>query len=114
MAQLGVPFKLQSIPCKCKPSRIHTLKPSLSDSLSLPSLPTFTTTPSLHAQLSIIPYLRFDPALSHPPASPTNQCFYVRYNVAVGAWEAGAKWKTGETSQWYILDHSPQHWHIRS
>lgn len=73
MAQLGVPFKLQSIPCKCKPSRIHTLKPSLSDSLSLPSLPTFTTTPSLHAQLSIIPYLRFDPALSHPPASPTNQ-----------------------------------------
>ena len=40
-------------------------------------------------------------------------CFCVRYNVTIGAWETGAKGETGEASKWYILDHSPQHCHIR-
>ncbi|CAJ1972316.1 unnamed protein product [Sphenostylis stenocarpa] len=100
MAQVGVPVKLLSMSCKL--SHIHVPKSSFF-SHSLPPFPTFTNTkPSLHVQ----PHHPLSALRSRTPAP-------CKSNKSVGTWETRAKRETGETGQWHILDHSPQHWRLR-
>jgi len=113
---VSLPFP-HSPPNPLSMSNLTTRYPRFVTALSHPATATnqVLSPVNLDSAFSQTPYrlLRLPASRLLSCSSHLVPCFSVRYYVAIGTRETWAERETGETSQRYILDHSPQHWRFR-